>query len=119
MPHTFELSKENKLLTVISKGDINVEESKKLVEYGIDLYNTKIIDKVILDVRQQSSTVNIGVLFGLTEKLPNDAKIAILVSESLSTLQSHKFLETAGYNSGKMLKLFFEVEKANNWLGIK
>lgn len=118
MPHTLELSKENKLLTVISKGDINVEESKKLVEYGIDLYNKNIIDKVILDVRQQSSTVNIGVLFGLTEKLPNDAKIAILVSENLSTLQSHKFLETASFNSGKMLKLFFVESQAMSWLNI-
>ena len=116
MPDKLRVFKEQKLVKIVSTGEVTDVDIAKSIETITELFDQGIISKVIVDTRKQEILPKAGSLYFISEKLPPGIKIALVISKDQKTKMGLKFFETTIYNKGKSMKIFESIGEAEIWL---
>jgi hypothetical protein len=121
MPYEIEFLKDHKIIRIIGRGELSIEEYRDGARRCIDEVNKKGSSKLLVDNRFIIGGPEITDIYYLPKffydvGLSNHIKIAILIMKNYALKDNIRFFETRCINSGYDCKIFIEKRDAINWL---
>ena len=117
MPDEIRVRDSDDIIEVISFGVLKRADMKSTKARLQEIHAKKAINGVLIDTTRVDSVPDTIDIFHALATQSLDFKIAILAVASSPFTEDFSFAETVGVNRGKMIKVFFEREKARKWLG--
>ncbi|MBL4703825.1 MAG: hypothetical protein JKY54_04850 [Flavobacteriales bacterium] len=116
MPDKISINEELKYVTILSFGEVTIDDISESIDIVSKLFHEGKINKVLVDTRKQKRIPRVFSLSDLSEKFPFGLKIALLATEDQFSFYDLSFLETTSLNKGKNLILVNSIEEAKKWL---
>ena len=116
MPEYVQLNRDSKNIEVISTGDVSPEDLKKSLESVVELRKTTGYRLVLCDTQYQLSMPHLRDYKAFIESLPSDLVVAVLVNYNGATRDVQHMGEAMAQRTPTAYKLFYEKEKALEWL---
>jgi|GEM_PF-2450872 len=116
MPEYVQLNKDSENIEVISTGNISAEDLKNSLESVMELRKTSGYRLVLYDTQYQLSMPNVKEYKAFIESLPSDMVVAVLVNYNGATRDIQHMGEAIAQRTPTAYKLFYEKEKALEWL---
>ena len=116
MPETVRLDDKLGIIEVRSFDDVSLSDvDNSLIEIQQIRKETG-VDKVLVDVRKQTSMPELCESFQIASSLPNSLRIAVLFSEGQPTEEDISFVKSVAASSGVAIETFSSEHEALAWL---
>lgn len=116
MPGTVSMNKELGVIEVSSFGDVTPDDIFDNTLAVEKMREKNGVDKVLLDVRKQSSTAGMTDIFRIASEVPLSMKLAVVLSEGQPTEEDNRFFETMANSCGASVQTFPSKDEAVEWL---
>ncbi|MDB4335125.1 hypothetical protein OAA06_02065 [bacterium] len=116
MPDILKLDKSNKIITIQSHGVVTRDDIEESIIKINELFKNGVVDKVLVDASGQIKIPDLGSFYKLSDKFANGIRIAVYTKIDLSNSKDLEFFELTSRNKGKVLKVFYDMEEAKQWL---
>ncbi len=117
MPETVTVLEDQKIIHVVSIGDITYDDLQETLAAVLKLQQERGINRVLVDATRQESFPDTMPVFEFGEAVPaalGDAKIAIAISPR--TWEAVQFFSTVARNRGANVEMFDTTDEALKWL---
>jgi hypothetical protein len=114
MSFSVSINKEINCIVIRALSNYDIEGMKAVREETIRLNTKYELDRVILDIRKDTSFINYPDMFNFIIELRGDVKIAILYSKT--TKQDVDFIENVSNKRRKSIQIFTKEKKAIKWI---
>ena len=116
MPEYVQLNKDTENIEVISTGDISPDDLKNSLASVIELRENSGYRLVLCDTQYQLSMPHLREYKAFIESLPSDMVVAVVVNYNGATRDMQHMGEAFAQRTQTTYKLFYEKEKALEWL---
>lgn len=116
MPETVRLSSELGIIEVRSFDDVSLADVDSSLTEVERIRKETGVDRVLVDVRKQTSMPEMSGTFQIASSLPDSLRIALLFSEGQSTEEDIRFVESIAGNGGVTIQAFPSEDEALQWL---
>jgi hypothetical protein len=111
---------DNKVMMVKNFGNMNIDQINRLTRDVIVTAKKSQLDKILVDHTEMTLVASVINIYEYVKEMNNslrrNAKIAVLISESISSIEDYRFYETACLNNGFFVRVFTSKEDALFWL---
>ena len=116
MPEQIKVNKELGIIEVDSRDKVSYEDSMASLATLQTLMAETGIRKILSDTRRQNFHPDMFKVYEFGKRLPNNAQIAVIVSQAQPTAAAVSFLDDVASNRGVHIKLFGSRKEAIEWL---
>ena len=116
MPENITVNKELGIIEVDSYDRVSHEDSMVSLATLQTLMAETGIRKILSDTRRQNFHPDMFKVYDFGKRLPNNARIAVIVSQPQPTAEAVSFLENVACNRGVHIRLFGSRNEALEWL---
>lgn len=121
MPEEVSFDAENEVIRIKSVGDVPTSEWKKSMVKVLELKEKHRINCLLVDSKEQVSTLEYGEIFEFAKEFPKDIKMALLVEDIAggaphTTEPKQRFLEAIASQEQVIVKSFVDEGEAVRWL---
>ncbi len=114
MPEEVTLDKSLNIIRVRSWGDATIADWNASRDSIIALYRETGINKVVVDVTEQTSAPSTVDIFDFGSAWLPGVRVAIVTSDA--TREDQEFLENVAMNRARPMRTFDELDEALDWL---
>ena len=116
MPEQIKVNKELGIIEVDSYDKVSYEDSMASLATLQTLMTETGIRKILSDTRRQNFHPDMFKVYEFGKRLPNNARIAVIVSQAQPTAEAVSFLDDVASNRGVHIRLFSSRNEAIEWL---
>lgn len=116
MPETVRLDDQLGIIEVHSFDDVSLSDVDNSLQEIEQIRKETGVDKVLVDVREQTSMPEMSESFQIASSLPHSLRIALLFSEGQSTEEDIRFVESIAASGGVAVQAFSSEDEALRWL---
>ena len=116
MPDKVELNKDLGIIEITSFGIVSSGDIMDSINKIMKIFKETGVHKVLVDTTTQEKMPGTVGIFKLFSSMPKEVVYVLLVKEHQLTEEDLIFAETVAVNRGVQIKIFYDREKAIDWL---
>lgn len=116
MPDEFKINESLGIIEIRSSGIVSKEDIFNSIQKSRQAYAEIGISKIFVDTTKQEKMPGTVDLFNLFANFPREFALALLATKNQVTVEDILFAENVAVNRGVQMKIFYDSDKAVEWL---